>query len=148
MRSRFDSRLYHEYSSLKRKISMVTMVDLRLRPLLVRYIHVSPSTNLGQHNCSSWAVQPHFGHNREGRHKGHMMRLGERKFHSWSLHSLHLHRGMQTLDVPCRAVRYKMFKKIWHFLIWFTFIHNAAGIRLTGWIFLTCIKPKINILLR
>jgi hypothetical protein len=33
-------------------------VELRLRPLLVLHIHVSPSTSSGQRNCDSWASQP------------------------------------------------------------------------------------------
>jgi hypothetical protein len=56
----FDSRFYHGYFSLKRKIPMVTVVwvELRLRPLLVLHIHKSPSTSSGQRNCVSWASQP------------------------------------------------------------------------------------------
>jgi hypothetical protein len=46
-------------------------VELRLRPLLVLHIHISPSTSSGQRNCVSWVCQPQrsvtLGHNREGR---------------------------------------------------------------------------------
>jgi hypothetical protein len=35
-----------------------SLVELRLRPLLVLHIHISPSTSSGQHSCASWASQP------------------------------------------------------------------------------------------
>jgi hypothetical protein len=35
-----------------------SLVELRLRPLLVLHIHVSPFTSSGQRNCASWASQP------------------------------------------------------------------------------------------
>jgi hypothetical protein len=35
-----------------------SLVELRLRPLLVLHIHISPSTSSGQRNCASWASQP------------------------------------------------------------------------------------------
>ena len=35
-----------------------SLVELRLRSLLVLYIHISPSTSSGQRNCASWASQP------------------------------------------------------------------------------------------
>jgi hypothetical protein len=35
-----------------------SLVELRLTPLLVLHIHVSPSTSSGQRNCASWASQP------------------------------------------------------------------------------------------
>jgi hypothetical protein len=44
-----DSHGYHGLGSL---------VELRLRPLLVLHIHVSPSTSSGQRNCTSWASKP------------------------------------------------------------------------------------------
>jgi hypothetical protein len=34
------------------------LVELRLRPLLVLHIHISPSTSYKQRNCASWASQP------------------------------------------------------------------------------------------
>jgi hypothetical protein len=34
-----------------------SLVELRLRPLLVLHIRVSPSTSSGQRNCASWASQ-------------------------------------------------------------------------------------------
>jgi hypothetical protein len=44
----FDSNGNHGLGSL---------VELRLRPLLVLNIHISPSTSSGQRNCVSWASQ-------------------------------------------------------------------------------------------
>jgi hypothetical protein len=38
--------------------SLSSSVELKLRPLLVLYIHVSPPTSSEQHNCASWASQP------------------------------------------------------------------------------------------
>jgi hypothetical protein len=35
-----------------------SLVELRLRPLLVLHIHVSPPTSSGQRNCASWMSQP------------------------------------------------------------------------------------------
>jgi hypothetical protein len=35
-----------------------SLVELRLRRLLVLHIHISPSTSSGQRNCASWASQP------------------------------------------------------------------------------------------
>jgi hypothetical protein len=35
-----------------------SLEELRLRPLLVLHIHISPSTSSGQRNCASWASQP------------------------------------------------------------------------------------------
>jgi hypothetical protein len=35
-----------------------SLVELRLRPLLVLHIHISPSISSGQRNCASWASQP------------------------------------------------------------------------------------------
>jgi hypothetical protein len=34
------------------------LLELRLRPLLVFHIHISPSTSSGQRNCASWTSQP------------------------------------------------------------------------------------------
>jgi hypothetical protein len=38
--------------------SLGSLVELRLRPLLVLHIHISSSTSSGQRNCASWASQP------------------------------------------------------------------------------------------
>jgi hypothetical protein len=35
-----------------------SLVELRLRTILVLHIHVSPSTSSGQRNCASWASKP------------------------------------------------------------------------------------------
>jgi hypothetical protein len=35
-----------------------SLVEFRLRPLLLLHIHVSPSNSSGQRNCASWASQP------------------------------------------------------------------------------------------
>src|SRR5215475_16140493 len=35
-----------------------SLVELRLRTLLVLHIHISPSTLSGQRTCASWASQP------------------------------------------------------------------------------------------
>jgi hypothetical protein len=57
-------------------------VELRLRPLLVLHIHISPSTSSGQRNCASW-VEVGYNAVTTGRedqevHKGHV--VGE-KYH-------------------------------------------------------------------
>jgi hypothetical protein len=81
---------------------MVTIVDLRLRPLQVLHFHVSPSTSSGQHNCASW---PQLGGETTKSIRGMCWHGGGGEFPRWSLHSLHLHRGMRTLDAPHREVR-------------------------------------------
>jgi hypothetical protein len=35
-----------------------SLAELRLTPLLVLHIHISPSTSSGQRNCALWASQP------------------------------------------------------------------------------------------
>jgi hypothetical protein len=35
-----------------------SLVELRLKPLLVLHIHIAPSTSSGQCNCDSWMCQP------------------------------------------------------------------------------------------
>jgi hypothetical protein len=35
-----------------------SLVEFRLRPLLLLHIHISPSTSSGQRNCASWASHP------------------------------------------------------------------------------------------
>jgi hypothetical protein len=59
---RFDYRLYHgiflEGEDSHGAHGLGSLEELRLRPLLVLHIHVSPSTPSGQLNCASWASQP------------------------------------------------------------------------------------------
>jgi hypothetical protein len=58
-----------------------SLVELRLRPLLVLHIHVSPSTSSGQCNCTLWASEVGYtsATTRRGDHevrKGHAVAWG------------------------------------------------------------------------
>jgi hypothetical protein len=59
-----------------------SLVELRLRPLLVLHIHVSPSTSTGQRNWASWASHEV--------HKGHVVALEKKNENS-----------MRTFQSPC-----------------------------------------------
>jgi hypothetical protein len=76
--------------------------------------HISSSINFWKHSRTRFIV------------KIYIQSTYTEKYKSWT----------------CHAMRYKRLRKIWHFFMRFTLMHNTACLRLIVWIFLTCIKQK------